>query len=822
MRHNPPAIVLLVILALGLAGSARPQPAITSQFAFRTHFWQGKWLPYRLFVPDSYSPLQQYPLMLTLHGSGERGANNKAQIDNYRIATVWADPVNQAIYPCLVVSPQCPESASWSGDMLLAVNDLLDSLQREFSVDPNRLYVTGLSMGGFGAWELIDRFPGRFAAAVPMSGGGNALDVAPMMDQAIWNFHGELDTSVPVELSRFMMQAFEAAGRPVLYTGCEYGDCRGVSQAEVLRRVQNHTDLLYTEVDDGGHVMWDQAYDYPPLLPWVFSQVRRDTSRLRLTGLTTWQRVSGEVGITWRSSISASRLELWFHGAPAAEWQRLAELPQTGIWRWNTAAVADGALARLRLYAFDAGGRIIAWDQSAPFTVDNAGNGLPYANIRTPIWSDQPLVERELALACAILDAETDPVNAAVDYSSDDGRTWQPVGSVYKVPDTSSVVFPVNLEALPNSLHARLRLQVSDGTSIAIAATRSFRKLTPRLDSLKVLHIAGSSGASIQAMVSSGAELNGERYRIEFSNQNGVLTWSVLYSSSGVRILENIPVEATALESPLFDGLTLRVADANPARPDMDNSGWSQGTATLRFNLYLQDYRIGGVMRKSNPQPSDYRITFSDQFIDTSAAAFGIPPVPIRFRVRDITRDRPVKVLFVDTNRDQMLSRLEYIYLVEPDSSGQPRITWSIGFTGDSTAVLPRGGDELTLRTLKPLSTADIYEFRAVASGVAVNQAGVTPAAQAVVLRGTHPNPFNASTTIVYELGRDEKEVCVEIYNLLGQRVRLLFSGGQKAGRHELVWDGRDGSGRVLPSGLYPLILRAGGLRQVKTMVMVR
>ena len=821
MQRIKQVLSILVTLVLGLAGSALPQAAITSKFAFRDHYWQGQRLPYRLFVPESYSAPQKYPLVLTLHGSGERGANNRAQIDNYRIATVWADPLSQAKYPCLVVSPQCPASGNWSGDMLLAVSDLLDSLQHEFSIDPNRLYVTGLSMGGFGTWELACRFPGRFAAAVPMSGGGDVIDIAPLMNLAIWNFHGELDNSVPVELSRLMMQAFEAAGRPVLFTACEYGSCAGMSQQEVVRHVEQHADLLYTEIEDGGHIMWDQAYDYPPLLPWIFSQVRRDTSLLQLTALTAWQRISGEVEITWRSAVTASRLELWFRGAPDGEWQRLAELPQSGSWRWNTATTADAALGRLRLYALDADGRIAAWAESAPFTVDNPGNGKPYACIRTPIWADVPFDLPELDLSFVAMDAETDLVHAQIYYSSDDGRTWQPTSGITNTPDTGLVILPIPLEALPNSLHARLRLEVSDGTSTATAETRSFRKLTPRQDSLKVVHIAGSSGATIQAMVFNGAQLTGDHYRIEFAGHDGALTWSVTNTRSGLRLLENIPLAATALESPFFEGLALKITDTNPAQPDMEKSGWSQGRATLKCNIYLQDYRIGGVMRKSFPQPSDYRITFSEQFIDTSAAAFGIPAVPIRFTVRDITRDRQVKALFIDTNRDQMLSRLEYIYLVEPDSTGQPRITWSMSFTGDSTAVLPRGGDELTLRTLKPLSAADIYEFHASLAGINGQSADAAAMPASVRLIGVHPNPFNTATTIIYELDK-AADLTISMHNLLGQQVRRFRSGGLEAGHHRFIWDGCDTEGRPLPSGLYYVVLQAGKVRQARPVVMVR
>jgi predicted peptidase len=241
-----------------------------------------------LCKPDFYDSTKAYPLVLCLHGAGERGTDNQIQIDVHRLATSWADSVNQKKYPCFVVAPQCPldnrwVDADWSpgfhriaqvpvSNEALTVMDLIDSLIEEFSVDTNRLYITGLSMGAQGTWDILARYPNKFAAAIPMSGGGDSTRALQMKHIPMWVFHGEKDTTVPVSASRQMVLAMENQGLTAYYTHCKYGDCAGLTDADIAAAVANDARLLYTEWQGAGHVMWAQSYDYPYLFPWVFAQ----------------------------------------------------------------------------------------------------------------------------------------------------------------------------------------------------------------------------------------------------------------------------------------------------------------------------------------------------------------------------------------------------------------------------------------------------------------------------------------------------------------------------------------------------------------------
>ncbi len=210
-------------------------------------------LPYRLFIPKAYDKRDSYPLVLWLHGGAGRGADNLKQISggNTIGSHVWTTTEQQAKHPCFVVAPQCPEDNPWStlNDVqptrpLELVVELLDDLSHTFKVDAQRLYVSGQSMGGFGTWALVAQNPRKFAAAIPVCGGGNEASAAQLTKMPIWAFHGEKDQSVNVTRSRSMITAIKQAG--------------GAPR--------------YTEYQGAGHTIWERVFAEPELLPWVFAQ----------------------------------------------------------------------------------------------------------------------------------------------------------------------------------------------------------------------------------------------------------------------------------------------------------------------------------------------------------------------------------------------------------------------------------------------------------------------------------------------------------------------------------------------------------------------
>jgi predicted peptidase len=210
----------------------------------------GETMPYRLFVPRGYTGQKTYPLVLWLHGSGGAGSDNVAQVTEDQIlgTHTWTEPSNQARYPAFVLAPQNP--GNWvdrpdelSHKMLLVLA-MLDSLKREFNIDPDRLYVAGQSDGGYGTWNLISQRPDLFAAAIPLCGGGEIRFAARLTRSPLWVFHGRSDHVVPVAESRNMINAIRKAG--------------------------GHPK--YTEYPAVGHDVWKHAFAEPELVPWLFAQ----------------------------------------------------------------------------------------------------------------------------------------------------------------------------------------------------------------------------------------------------------------------------------------------------------------------------------------------------------------------------------------------------------------------------------------------------------------------------------------------------------------------------------------------------------------------
>jgi pimeloyl-ACP methyl ester carboxylesterase len=219
---------------------------------------------YRLLRPADHDPAardagKKWPLILFLHGAGERGNDNKAQLKYF--PTDMASSENRAKYSTFLLAPQCPTDRAWSAISLRDLSArfqaeppeeekvvllMLDAVMKEFPVDPDRIYLTGLSMGGFASWDLAARYPEKWAAVVPICGGGDPGTAGRFKDLPIWVFHGGKDPVVPPDRSRTMIEALKKAGG----------------------------SPKFTEFPDAGHDSWTPGYRLPEFLPWLFAQKR--------------------------------------------------------------------------------------------------------------------------------------------------------------------------------------------------------------------------------------------------------------------------------------------------------------------------------------------------------------------------------------------------------------------------------------------------------------------------------------------------------------------------------------------------------------------
>jgi predicted peptidase len=229
---------VLCLSTLGPSASARQadsSPQTAKHFEAKVAMTMK--LDYLLFLPQGYeSSTKVWPLMLFLHGAGESGS------DLAKVKTHGPPKIveSKRDFPFILVSPQSPRMG-WNADTL---NALLDEIMQHYRVDPDRVYLTGLSMGGYGTWSLAAAHPERFAAIVPICGGGNPADAPKLASLPIWVFHGAKDPTVPIQRSKEMVEAIKAAGGNPKFT-------------------------IYPEA---GHDSWTETYNNPELYQWLLEQ----------------------------------------------------------------------------------------------------------------------------------------------------------------------------------------------------------------------------------------------------------------------------------------------------------------------------------------------------------------------------------------------------------------------------------------------------------------------------------------------------------------------------------------------------------------------
>ena len=255
-------LVLIVASLAGLFAASAQSSYEYKQFVSS----EGQDLNYRLLTPVTVEAKKEYPLVIFLHGAGERGSDNEKQLIHG--SQIFLNPATQEKFPAYVLFPQCPEDAFWGyqkypgafdklsvdGEMssvFKAVHELILEYINMPSIDDSRVYIMGLSMGGMGTYDMVSRFPDLFAAAVPICGAIAPGRIAAAKDVKFRIFHGDADTVVPVECSRRAYRELKAAGADVEYF--EFAGCT--------------------------HGSWNPAFNVPDFMEWIFAQKKSGRSR---------------------------------------------------------------------------------------------------------------------------------------------------------------------------------------------------------------------------------------------------------------------------------------------------------------------------------------------------------------------------------------------------------------------------------------------------------------------------------------------------------------------------------------------------------------
>jgi predicted peptidase len=254
--RNLAVVILFSLFVPGLrAGMQNPVSPGAGFQARSYHSPSGETMSYRLFVPPGYDPAKKYPLVLWLHNAAARGSDNLLQISasNFLGTHIWTTPENQARFPAFVLAPQVSDTKMWARphantppvSIRLAL-EILDAIEKEYTVDLDRVYVAGQSMGGEGAWMVLAVAPGRFAAAIVLCGYSDSWVIDRVTKVPVWVFQGDADEITSVEHAREWVAALRKAG--------------GAPK--------------YTEYSGVGHSVWEKAFTELELVPWLAAQHR--------------------------------------------------------------------------------------------------------------------------------------------------------------------------------------------------------------------------------------------------------------------------------------------------------------------------------------------------------------------------------------------------------------------------------------------------------------------------------------------------------------------------------------------------------------------
>lgn len=251
---------VLIIIAILMGGCIAAFGQCFERMTFTSK--DGKELNYRLLRPSEDAKGGKFPLVVFMHGAGERGSDNESQLIHG--SQMFLNPANRDEYPAYVIFPQCPSDEYWAflgrpasfpelkaedsiTPVLKAVKELIDSYVERPDVDRSRVYILGLSMGGMATFDLVSRYPELFAAAIPICGAADTERLADVKGVTFRIYHGDADNTVPVECSRAAYRELKAAGADVEYF--EFPGCQ--------------------------HNSWNPAFNQPDFMEWLFAQKRK-------------------------------------------------------------------------------------------------------------------------------------------------------------------------------------------------------------------------------------------------------------------------------------------------------------------------------------------------------------------------------------------------------------------------------------------------------------------------------------------------------------------------------------------------------------------
>ncbi len=388
------AVSMLAVIALAMQVNAAAIPNYTSLFKKGTYADStdiNASLNYQLYVPEDYDESKSYPILVFLHGAGERGTNNTSQLTTSTMMDEYFTTERVANYPCIIVAPQCPNNMTWAagsagdtwGNSNYKLEDyeetaytklvigLMGKIEEEYNVDSTRRYITGISMGGYGTWATIMYHTDVFAAAAPCCGGTDATKAEQLSKLPIWTFHGDQDTTVTLNGTRgtydnmVTLSETNSDIKPIKYI-----ENSSNMSTEKWDEIKDAT-FIYTEYAGVGHGCWDYAYNEQYFYEWMFSQTNPDaeeiTNNAKCGKNYAYEGTLFDDEYANYASVSSSPLASADGGLDTAWQYRTKATGETFLGvKWENTNTVDKA--------------VIYWDKGNRATASAAGYAVQYSD----------------------------------------------------------------------------------------------------------------------------------------------------------------------------------------------------------------------------------------------------------------------------------------------------------------------------------------------------------------------------------------------------------------------------------------------------------
>ncbi len=528
--------------------------------------------------------------------------------------------------------------------------------------------------------------------------------------------------------------------------------------------------------------------------------------------------LSGMQAIEWSTDPAASSVSIWYSPDAGAHWLPMAlNTPNTGSLMCSTQDFPDAAFGQFRIVAADSAGRIFGFQKSGHYcTVNNHNTHMPFVRIVDSTISYNALVAESVHNIPLLAGTPAwDSLDITLYYRIEDKAPFVAFESYRISSDTALQLHPIAFEELPNSPSFQLKVVASGSGGSFADSTAFFIKETPRPPvPASFLRFVGGAQVPVDVAIVDSSRVRNDHYVITFCDTAfaGPKTFSVRDSTMHTWVAKDAPL-LPDIETAPFDGLSIHAKDFVTAM-DSAKTRWARADTTTEVKFSASVLNVSGLdpTLRGYRQPSDYRIVFYDGIVDTSApfGLFGLPAMPVQFKVYDMKTQQKVKLFAVGSN-----NYVEAVFLENVCGVEWP--TWDVVVS--SQMSMPHAGDTVYFVTKKGLSIYDTLLIQ----GITLAAPRANLAASEFALQQNYPNPFNPGTTIEYTIagargqGSGVSEVRLRVYDVLGRQVAELVNARQAPGKYRVTFDAT----RVA-TGVYFYRLTAGSFSEVRKMAFIK